>query len=116
MIEALFVMMNSYFHDLAVAFLWASSLMAHMVLRHWTGEPPARLVRTLRRVAWVSLAWVIVGGAIRAWFFQEYEWSPRAGTAQIPALAVKHVLLFALTAWGLVGVVRLREFGRGGSQ
>jgi hypothetical protein len=115
-IEALFVMMNSYFHDLSVAFLWASSLMAHLLLRHWTGKPPARLVRTLRRVAWGSLVWVIVGGAVRAWYFQEYEWSPRAGTAQIPALAVKHVLLFALTAWGLVGVVRLRNFGRGGSE
>lgn len=116
MIEALFVMMNSYFHDLSVAFLWASSLMAHLVLRHWTGEPPRRLVEILRRVAWGSLAWVLVGGAIRAWYFREYEWSPRAGTAQIPALAVKHVLLFALTAWGLVGVVRLQRFGRGGPQ
>ncbi len=111
MIEALLVMMNSYLHDLSVAFLWASSLMAHLVLRHWRGEPPQRLVEILQRVAWGSLIWVLVGGAIRAWFFREYEWLPRAGSAQIPALAVKHVLLFALTVWGLAGVVRLRRAG-----
>ena len=109
-------MLNNYFHDLAVAFLFASSLMSHLVLRHWPGEPSTALVRTLRRVAWGSLAWVMVGGAIRAWFYAEYEWLPKAGTAQIPALAVKHVLLVALTVWGLVGVVRLgRLNGREGT-
>jgi hypothetical protein len=106
-IEALLVTMNNYFHDLAVAFLWASSLLAWVVLRHWPGEPSVRVVTLLRRIAWGSFAWVLVGGAVRAWFFREYEWLPKAGTAQVPALAVKHLLLFALTAWGLAGVVRL---------
>ncbi len=110
MIEALVVMLNSYFHDLAVAFLFASCLMAHLTLRHFP-EPPPRLVVTLRRVAWASLAWVIVGGAIRAWFYEEYEWAAKAGTAQVPALMIKHLLLFALTAWGLWGVVRLQRRG-----
>ena len=106
MIEALLVMMNNYFHDLAVAFLFASCLMAHAALRRWP-EAPGPFVALLSRVAWGSLAWVIAGGAVRAWFYQEYEWLPKAGTAQVPALAVKHVVLFALTVWGLVGVVRL---------
>ncbi len=107
MIEALAVMLNNYFHDLAVAFLFASCLMARIVLRHGSGTPPRRLVEILRRVAWGSLAWVLVGGAIRAWFYQEYEWLPKAGTAQVPALVVKHLFLVALTAWGLLGVIRL---------
>jgi hypothetical protein len=110
--EAIAVMLNNYFHDLAVAFLFASSLMAHLVLRHWPGPPSPALVRTLQRVAWGSLAWVMLGGAVRAWFYQEYEWLPRAGTAQIPALGVKHVLLFGITAWGLVGVVKLMRHAR----
>lgn len=109
MIEAVLVMMNNYFHDLAVAFLWASSLMAHLVLRHWPGRPSEQLAGTLMRVAWGSLAWVLIGGAIRAWFYMEYEWLPKAGTAQIPALGIKHVLLFGLTIWGLAGVLRLRR-------
>ena len=109
MIEALLVMMNNYFHDLAVAFLFASSLMAHLVLRHGPAPPPRRLVELLRRTAWWSLAWVLAGGAIRAWFYREYEWLPKAGSAQVPALVVKHLLLVSLTVWGLAGVVRLQR-------
>lgn len=112
MAEAILVMLNNYFHDLSVAFLWASSLLAHVVVRHWPGRPSERVARLLERVAWGSLAWVILGGAVRAWFYREYEWLPKAGTAQIPALAVKHVLLVGLTAWGLVGVLRLRRLMR----
>ena len=112
MIEALAVMMNNYFHDLAVAFLFASTLLAHVTLRHWPQRPPVELGRLLQRVAWGSLAWVIVGGWVRAWFFREYEWEPRAGTAQVPALVVKHALLFGLTVWGLIGVLRLRKMLR----
>jgi len=112
MTEAILVMLNNYFHDLSVAFLWASSLLAHVVVRHWPGRPSERVARLLERVAWGSLAWVMVGGAVRAWFYREYEWLPKAGTAQIPALAAKHVLLVGLTVWGLVGVVRLRRLLR----
>ena len=106
MIEAILVMMNNYFHDLAVAFLFASGVLAHVVLRHWDSPSP-RVVSLLRRVAWGSLVWVILGGAVRAWFYKEYEWLEKAGTAQVPALVVKHVLLVSLTILGLVGVVRL---------
>ena len=107
--EAIVVMLNNYFHDLAVAFLFASSLMAHLVLRHWPGPPSTELARSLQRIAWGSLIWVLLGGVVRAWFYREYEWLPRAGTAQIPALAVKHVFLFGITVWGLIGVLRLRR-------
>lgn len=114
MAEAIAVMMNNYFHDLAVAFLWASSLLAHVVVRHWPGEPSERVARILLRTAWGSFAWVMVGGAVRAFYYMEYEWLPKAGTAQIPALAIKHVLLVVLTVWGLAGVVRLRRLLSGG--
>ena len=112
MIEALFVMLNNYFHDLAVAFLFASTLLAHVTLRHWPGPPSREFAGLLRRIAWGSFAWVMVGGWVRAWFYMEYEWLPKAGTAQIPALFVKHMLLVALTIWGLVGVVRLAKLTR----
>ena len=109
MIEALFVMLNNYFHDLAVAFLFASSLMAHLVVRELQDLPSMHLVRTLRRVAWGSLAWVILGGVVRVIFYKEYEWLPRAGTAQVPVLIVKHVVMIGLTVWGLIGVITLQR-------
>ena len=109
MTEAILVMLNNYFHDLAVAFLWASSLLANVVVNHWPGKPSQEVAKILTRVAWGSLAWVLVGGAIRAYFYMDYEWLPAAGRAQIPALGVKHVLLFGLTAWGFIGILRLRR-------
>jgi hypothetical protein len=109
MIEAIAVMMNNYFHDLAVAFLFASCVLARVALDHWPGPPSPRGIEILRRVAWGSLAWVMVGGAVRAWFYMDYEWLPKAGTAQLPALAIKHIVLVSLTIWGLVGVVRLQR-------
>ena len=109
MIEALLVMLNNYFHDLAVAFLFASTLLAHAVLKYWPPPASPGLVSLLRRVAWGSLVWVIIGGAVRGWFYQEYEWVPKAGTAQIPVLVAKHILLVSLSIWGLVGVIRLHR-------
>lgn len=114
MTEAILVMMNNYFHDLGVAFLFASSWLAWVVVRHWPGPPSPRVARLLTRVAWGSFVWVLVGGAVRAWYYQEYEWLPKAGTAQIPALGVKHALLGTLTVLGLVGVVKLRRSLRTG--
>lgn len=113
MTEAIAVMMNNYFHDLAVAFLFATSWLSWVVLKRWPGTPSPDVVRLLCNVAWGSLAWVLIGGAIRAWFYAEYEWSARAGAAQIPALGVKHVVLFVVTGLGLVGVVRLQRLSRG---
>lgn len=109
MTEAVVAMLNAYFHDLAVAFLWASSLMAHLVIKHVPGKPPRPLVRALDKVAWGSLAWVMIGGAVRAWFYREYEWLPKAGSAQVPVLVAKHVVLLALTLWGIERVLRLRS-------
>ena len=83
--------------------------MAHLVVRELQGRPSARLVRLLRRVAWGSLAWVLLGGIVRVMFYREYEWLPKVGTSQIPALMVKHVVLVALTVWGLIGVIALQR-------
>ncbi len=109
MIEALVVMLNNYFHDLAVAFLFASTLMAHLVVREWPGRPSLRVAGILQRVAWGSLAWVLLGGVVRVIFYKEYEWLPKAGTAQVPALMAKHVVMVSLTVWGLIGVLRLKR-------
>ena len=86
MVEAVLVMLNNYFHDLAVAFLFASTLLAHVVLRYWPGRPSQDVAKVLTRVAWGSLAWVLLGGIVRVIFYREYEWLPKAGTAPDPGL------------------------------
>ena len=109
MIEAVVVMLNNYFHDLAVAFLFASTILAHVVLRYWPGRPSEQLATVLSRIAWGSLAWVLLGGVVRVIFYKEYEWLPKAGTAQVSALMAKHVVMVTLTVWGLIGVLRLKR-------
>ena len=56
-----------------------------------------------------ALAWVVLGGIVRVIFYKEYEWLPKAGTAQVPALMVKHVVMVGLTVWGLIGVIALQR-------
>lgn len=114
MLEAVVIMLNNYFHDLMVAFLFSTCVLARLVLREWPGKPSPRVVRILSGVTWTSLGWILLGGTIRLWFYREYEWLPRAGTAQIPALIVKHLLLIGLTIWGLAALVKLRRMMKKG--
>ena len=106
MTEALFVMLNNYFHDLAVAFLFASSLMAHLVvLRSGRGRRRRRSREILQqRVAWgadLGHSWrrrsVVVLQGVRV------AAESRNG-CRCPHSAVKHVLLVGLTDWGLWGL------------
>jgi len=105
------VMLNNFFHDLAVGLLAANLFVVNFYQRH--ADAPAllalqgRFVLYMRRITRWTLVWILVGGAIRAWFFMEYEWNPAVGRGQIPALAVKHVVLFSIVAYGLLIQKRL---------
>jgi hypothetical protein len=105
------VMLNNFFHDLAVGLLAANLFVAYFYQRH--ADAPAlralqgRFVVYMRRITHATLGWILVGGAIRAWFFMEFEWNPAVGRGQIPALAVKHVVLFSIVIYGLLVQRRL---------
>jgi len=108
------IVMNSYFHDLAVALLAANLFVAWFYLRGFKdGSVSAvapRFVRYMRRITNYTLVWILIGGAIRAWFFMDYEWNPAVGRGQVPALAVKHVLLFSIVIYGLI--IQKRVFAK----
>ena len=115
------LMLSNYFHDLAVAVLATNVIAIHVIGRHLEAagggdDVLARLVGALSRVTWWALAYVILAGAVRAWFFLDFEWNPlvpRSG--MLVALGVKHVLLFGLTIFGIVGMRRYsRRFGSDG--
>ena len=110
----IFVVMNSYFHDLAVARLAANLFVAYFYVKH-IGEPEMggvslRFMAYMRRITIYTLIWIVIGGAIRAYFFMDYEWNPAVGRGQVPALAVKHVVLFTIVAYGIV--IQKRLFAR----
>ncbi len=108
------LMIANYFHDLAVALLVANVFAIWFVGRHFDQHPQRDvIVRTfftrMSRITYGALAYVIAGGALRAYFFMEFEWNPAVGRGQVAALVVKHVLLVTLTVFGLVVQSRYRR-------
>lgn len=111
-------MLVNYFHDLSVALLATNVFAVYFIGRILEGRPahdeiiPA-LFRSLSRVTYGALAFVLVGGVFRALNFMDYEWNNAVGKGQIPALVAKHVLLVGLTLFGLIMHHRYQEkYGR----
>ncbi|HLE80126.1 MAG TPA: hypothetical protein VJA25_02410 [Dehalococcoidia bacterium] len=108
------VMLNNYFHDLAVALLFCSLLLAAFLSKEARGYgamPQTFVAATLKRFALVtklSLVWVLVGGVIRTITYKDYEWVAAAGNGQVVALALKHLILVSLVALSLWLLLRER--------
>ncbi|HSN15355.1 MAG TPA: hypothetical protein VLT61_12040 [Anaeromyxobacteraceae bacterium] len=111
------LMMNNYFHDVATALLVASAFGLWVMLRRYEsgerGPDAARyfleIHRSMARLARFSLAWIVLGGIPRTIWYGEFEWANAAGRGQVAALVVKHVVAFALVAWGVGFWLRLRR-------
>lgn len=111
-------MIATYFHDLAVAMLAANILTVYFLGR-WLDQSAVKaqimqeIFRKLTYVTYGALAYVILGGILRAVFFMEMEWNPAVGKGQVAALVVKHVVLIAVTVFGIVSHTRyLRKYGK----
>jgi hypothetical protein len=114
--EAVLVMLNNYFHDLATALLAASGALAFLLLRSVDQHPSPEVVRwvldlypRMTKVARVALVWILLGGIPRLIYFERLELWDAASKAIVPALAVKHVVMFGLVA---AGAVLWRRLGR----
>lgn len=103
---SILIIFNNYFHDLATGVLIGSAAVLYILGRRaeqWGGDERRALARTyptLTRIAWVALAWIIVGGIPRTIFFTRYEWDPAVVSGIVPALVIKHVLMFAAVIAG----------------
>ena len=108
------LMMNNYFHDVATALLAASAFVLWALARlqdAMPGEASPKFFLSayarMARFAKVALAWIVLGGIPRTIFYRDFEWANAAGRGQVPALLVKHLLMFALVAGGAWGWWRL---------
>lgn len=111
------IMMNNYFHDVATALLAASAVLMIVLVRA-LGDTPSpdvalfvvRLYPKMTLVAKVALVWILVGGVPRTLFFTRVELATGVGTTGIAvALAVKHVIMFALVVLGAIEWRRLAK-------
>ena len=111
---SLIIVFNNYFHDLATGVfvgcavtLWALSrtVRANAVL----ADSLALTYQLLTRTLWISVAWIILGGIPRTLFFPAYEFIPALGKGIIPALILKHVVMFSAVGLGIAAWVSARR-------
>jgi hypothetical protein len=104
---AILVMLNNYFHDLAVGILFANVLLSlflvRLVERHGAADDDllAQFVRLSSRITGGALVFIIIGGAVRTATYRNFEWAEAAGKGQIAALIIKHIILVGCTAAGI---------------
>jgi len=112
------LMIMNYFHDLAVAVLAANILVVFFLgkfLERRQADPSLmrHLFRRLSAVTYGALAFVVLAGAVRAYFFADFEWNPAVARGQVEALVIKHVVLVAVTIFGIAGQIKYRKkYGR----
>ena len=109
------IMMNNYFHDMATGLLVGSGFALHAILRIQASmnTPQATLffLKTNRRMVKLfrfALWWVILGGIPRTIFYTSFEWANAADKLQVPALAVKHVMMFTAVVLGIYAWRRMQ--------
>ncbi len=111
-------MIMNYFHDLAVAVLMVSVVTTWILGRYFDRaalptDLPRHLFGRLLRVSWIALACVILGGALRAAYFMDFEWNHAVGNGQVTALVVKHIILVSLTVLGVISHIKYyKKYGR----
>jgi len=111
---SLVIVFNNYFHDLATGVfvgcavtLWALSRAVRADARH--AESLTEAYTLLTRALWISVAWIILGGIPRTIFFPTYEFIPALGKGIIPALILKHVVMFSAVGLGIAAWVSARR-------
>lgn len=102
------LIMNNYFHDVATAFLLTAAVVMlvlyHTAVRGGAAELAvlARMRPALTRIARFAIAWIIIGGVPRTVFYSQLEYPVAEYKGLLMALGVKHGLMFALVAGGVV--------------
>lgn len=105
---ALAVIINNYLHDLATGLLLSAAVILWVLMRRAAAGNPtdvgafARAFPALTRFAVWSVVWIVVGGVPRVVFFSRYEWDPAVVGGIVPALLVKHALMFSAVTLGAV--------------
>ncbi len=98
---AILIMLNNYFHDLAVAILFVNVVLTWLYIKIFAQnldrENLKYFIRFSLYLTYFSLFLILLLGVPRAIFYKRYEWMEAAGRGQVTALIVKHVILALLT-------------------
>lgn len=110
------IMMNNYFHDMATGLLVGSGFALHAIIgiqkRMNTPEATLFFLKTNAKMVKLfkfALWWVVLGGVPRTIFYTSFEWANAADKLQVPALAVKHVMMFTAVVWGVIAWRKMQK-------
>ncbi len=113
---SVFIMLNNFVHDFAVALLFSILLVMYWIYSQTkkdnfssTKDFAKKIFNYLNKSTIWIWALILFGGIIRTISYKEYEWSEAAGKNQIPALVVKHILLASLVIFGTMLQFRLQK-------
>ncbi len=102
------ITVNNYLHDVATGLMLMSFGAIWLVSKRYapgsgmaTDALYLSLYEAVTRIAKFSLVWILLGGVPRTIYYTRLEWAPAAGEAQVVALVIKHVLVFAMVGAGL---------------
>ncbi len=101
--SSVFLLLLNYSHDIATAFLTVSGVLIVLLYKKRQSlseggsiEAFSLIYRRIKLIAEVSLLWILIAGVPRTLFYKKLEWSYMAGNAQVVAIGIKHVVMFAL--------------------
>lgn len=93
------IITNSFIHDTATG-LWLAGLWTMGEIKENYGQD--ELFWQLNRLVWLALLVIVVTGALRGLSFRYYGWTGDVARERKNLLLIKHILLGAVWAIGLV--------------
>jgi hypothetical protein len=110
------IILNNYLHDVATAMLLSSALVLWLLARQTRADGPAarewltKAYARLSKIAWFSIAWIVIGGIPRTLFFNQVEWNlaDPSNKYLFAALMVKHALMWTAVVAGALLWRRVR--------
>lgn len=110
------MMMNNYFHDVAIMLLPASGIVMWTIVRHYlkSGDAAAGVFvlgihRRMRVVVTVSLVLIAVSAIPRILTFTKFELFNAAEKKQVTGLIIKHALAFTFVVCGALLWIHLNR-------
>ena len=113
---ATFILMSNYFHDVATAMLLACGVVLRVLARNRDQEGDVvtrryadNMYRSVNRLAWFSVVWIIAGGILRFATFRSFEWWNAVQKHLETALLVKYGIA---TLMMIAGAVLWMKYGK----
>lgn len=110
------IILNNFIHDLAAATWFCGTLIMLFIVTEGSAKNRPgmqdfiqNLFSKIKLLTHSSLLVVILGGVVRAFAYEKYEWMPALGRDQITLLILKHALLTVIVVAGFYLQYRLSQ-------